>query len=96
MNATVYRPCVADWLKQVTHARFERRCADLTSQSMLDVLDYLRANGFKICIVSGRGANLMRVWAEVVEGFRQNKVLVLSGGHQQGVHFRSTTAFAKS
>jgi len=42
---------------------------------MLEVLDFLRANGFKTCIVSGGGADFMRVFAERVYGIPPEQVI---------------------
>jgi heat shock protein HslJ len=84
MASTEFKKRVADWFKQAKHARFERRYADLAYQPMLEVLDYLRANGFKTYIVSGGGADFMRVWAEEVYGIPPEQVI----GSQGGVTFQ--------
>ncbi len=46
---------------------------------MLELLDYLRANGFKTYIVSGGGADFMRPWAEEVYGIPPEQVIGSSG-----------------
>ncbi len=84
MTATEFKERVADWIKQAKHARFERRYADLAYQPMLEVLDYLRANGFKTYIVSGGGLDFMRVWAEEVYGIPPEQII----GSQGGVTFQ--------
>jgi phosphoglycolate phosphatase-like HAD superfamily hydrolase len=57
---------VADWLKTAKHPRFARRYDECAYQPMLEVLAFLQANGFKTFIVSGGGADFMRVWSERV------------------------------
>jgi phosphoserine phosphatase len=59
---------VRDWLETARHPRFDRPYTDLVYQPMLDVLKYLRANGFQTWIVSGGGIDFMRPWAERVYG----------------------------
>ena len=51
-------------------------------QPMLEVLAYLRANGFKTFIVSGGGVEFMRPWAEKVYGIPPEQVVGSSGGLQ--------------
>jgi hypothetical protein len=46
---------------------------------MLEVLAFLRANGFKTYIVSGGGIEFMRVWAERVYGVPPEQVIGSSG-----------------
>lgn len=55
---------VAEWLDTAKDPRFGRVYTDLVYQPMLELLDYLGANEFKIFIVSGNGADFIRVFAE--------------------------------
>lgn len=66
---------VRDWFKNATHSRFNRPYDELAYQPMLEVLAYLRANGFKTFIVSGGGADFMRVFAERVYGIPPEQVV---------------------
>ncbi len=50
----------ATWTKTARHARFERPYGDLRYQPMLELLDYLRANDFKVFIVTGGGIDFVR------------------------------------
>lgn len=59
---------VKDWLATARHPRFDRPYTELVYQPMLEVLDYLRVNGFQTWIVSGGGIDFMRPWAEAVYG----------------------------
>lgn len=66
---------VREWLKTAKHPRFGRRYDECVYQPMLEVLVYLRANGFKTFIISGGGADFMRVWSERVYGIPPEQVI---------------------
>ncbi len=66
---------VRAWLDTARHPRFGRRYDELTYQPMHELLAYLRANGFKTFIVSGGGADFMRVWTERVYGIPPEQVV---------------------
>lgn len=66
---------VSDWLKTARHPRLQRPYTELVYQPMLDVLTYLRANGFKTYIVSGGGIEFMRPWTEAVYGVPPEQVI---------------------
>ena len=66
---------VADWLATARHPRFGRPYTALVYQPMLELLAYLRANGFKTFIVSGGGIEFMRPWAEQVYGVPPEQVV---------------------
>jgi phosphoserine phosphatase len=70
-----FKQIVADWLATARHPRFQRPYAELAYQPMLELLDYLRANGFKTYIVSGGGIDFMRVFAEEVYGIPPEQVI---------------------
>ena len=57
------------------HPRFDRTYTELAYQPMLELLAYLRANGFKTYIVSGGGVEFMRPWAERVYGIPPEQVI---------------------
>ncbi|HRX79951.1 MAG TPA: haloacid dehalogenase-like hydrolase [Pirellulaceae bacterium] len=57
------------------HPRFDRPYNDLTYQPMRELLNYLRANGFKTYIVSGGGIDFLRVFAEEVYGIPPEQVI---------------------
>jgi len=59
---------VENWLKSARHPRFDRPYTDLVYQPMLELLAYLRANGFKTFVVSGGGIEFMRVWTRKAYG----------------------------
>jgi phosphoglycolate phosphatase-like HAD superfamily hydrolase len=68
MTIDEFRDAVEAWLAAAKHPRYGRPYDELTYQPMQELLRYLRANGFKNYIVSGGGADFMRVWVERVYG----------------------------
>jgi haloacid dehalogenase-like hydrolase len=56
------------WLTTAKDARWKRSYTDLTYQPMLEVMQYLRANGFKTYIVTGGGQDFVRVYSQQVYG----------------------------
>ena len=75
MTTTEFEQIVKEWLKTARHPRFSRRYNELVYQPMLELLAYLRANGFKTHIVSGGGIEFMRPWAEQVYGIPPEQVV---------------------
>jgi len=63
------------WLTQSKHPRFKRPYTELVYQPMLELLGFLRANGFKTYIVSGGGVEFMRPWTEKVYGVPPEQVI---------------------
>jgi phosphoserine phosphatase len=72
---TEFEQTVKDWLAATKHPRFKRPYTDLVFQPMLEVLAYLRANGFKTFIISGGGIEFMRPWTERVYGIPPEQVV---------------------
>ena len=70
-----FSAAVAEWLKTARHPTFKRPYTELVYQPMLEVLAYLRANGFKTYIVSGGGVEFMRVFAERVYGVPPEQII---------------------
>lgn len=71
---------VGDWISTARHPRTGRLYTEMVFQPMLEVLAYLRANGFRTYIVSGGGIEFMRPWAERVYGIPPEQVIGSSGG----------------
>jgi haloacid dehalogenase-like hydrolase len=63
-----YDAIVKDWIRTAQHPRFHRTYTECVYQPMLELLSYLRANGFKTYIVSGGDVEFMRAWAGQVYG----------------------------
>ncbi len=66
MSTTEFDKIVADWIATAKHPSTGLRFVDMVYQPMLELLNYLRANGYKTFIVSGGGIDFLRVWAEKV------------------------------
>jgi hypothetical protein len=66
---------VEAWLSSARHPRFGRPYAALTYQPMQELLRFLEAHGFRNVIVSGGGADFMRVWVERVYGIPPEQVV---------------------
>ena len=66
---------VKDWLATAKHPGTGRPYTDMVYQPMLELLAYLRANGFKTYIVSGGGIEFMRPWTEAVYGIPPEQVI---------------------
>ena len=68
MTTEEFEQILTDWIATAKHPVTGRRFVDMTYQPMLEVLAYLKANGFKNFIVSGGGIEFMRPWAEQAYG----------------------------
>jgi hypothetical protein len=75
MTSNEFAKIVTDWLATARHPRFDRPYTELVYQPMLELLAYLRANGFKTFIVSGGGVEFMRPWTERVYGVPPEQVV---------------------
>jgi len=83
MTVADYDQSIRDWLVTAKHPKLQRPYTDLTYLPMRELLDYLRANGFKTFIVSGGSVEFMRPWAEDAYGIPPEQVI----GSQQEVKF---------
>jgi phosphoserine phosphatase len=70
-----FEKIVKNWIATAKHPQTGRLFTDMTYQPMLEVLAYLRANGFKNFIVSGGGIEFMRPWTEAVYGIPPEQVV---------------------
>jgi len=75
MTTVEFEKIVKDWIATATHPKTGKRFLDMTYQPMLEVLAYLRANGYKTFIVSGGGIEFMRPWAEKAYGIPPEQVI---------------------
>ena len=75
MTTVEFAVRVRNWLATAKHPRFHRPYDQLAYQPMLELLQYLRDNGFKTFIVSGGGADFMRVFSERVYGIPPEQVV---------------------
>jgi hypothetical protein len=75
-NTTVeFEQIVKDWIATAKHPKTGKLYTEMVYQPMLEVLSYLRANGFKTFIVSGGGIEFMRPWAEKTYGIPPEQVV---------------------
>lgn len=79
MTTDAFSKSVLDWLATARHPRFNRPYNSLVYQPMLELLAYLRANGFKTFIVSGGGVEFMRPWVDKAYGIPPEQVVGSSG-----------------
>jgi len=70
-----FTAAVSDWLETARHPTTGRPYTKMVYQPMLELLDYLRTNGFKTYIVSGGGIEMIRVFAEDVYGIPPEQVV---------------------
>jgi phosphoglycolate phosphatase-like HAD superfamily hydrolase len=63
------------WLATARHPKFGRLFKECTYRPQVELLDYLRENGFKTYIVSGGGVNFVRAFAEEAYGIPREQVI---------------------
>lgn len=79
MSEEAFAKTVKDWLATSTHPVKKKHYNELIYQPMLELLNYLRANGYKTYIVSGGGVDFMRPWVEKAYGIPPEQVIGSSG-----------------
>jgi len=79
MTTEEFDQSVRDWIATAKHPKTKRPYTEMVYQPMLELLAYLRANGFKTFIVSGGGAHFMRVFSERVYGIPPEQVVGSTG-----------------
>ncbi len=75
MSTADFERQVADWIATARHPQTKRLYTEMVYQPMLELLAYLRANGFKTFVVSGGGIEFMRPWTEKVYGVPPEQVV---------------------
>lgn len=75
MTTTEFEKIVLEWSKTARHPQTGRLFTEMVYQPMLELLAYMRANGFKTFIVSGGGIEFMRPWTERVYGIPPQQVV---------------------
>ena len=79
MTTAEFEALVSEWIATAKHPRFNQPYPAMVYQPMIELLAYLRANGFKTFIVSGGGIDFMRPWTEQVYGIPPEQVVGSSG-----------------
>jgi phosphoglycolate phosphatase-like HAD superfamily hydrolase len=75
MSNEAFQGIVKDWITTAKAPRFDRLYTDLVYQPMLEVMQYLRANGFRTYIVTGGGQEFVRAYSERVYGVPPEQVV---------------------
>jgi hypothetical protein len=70
-----YEEIAREWLATARHPKYGRLHTEMVFQPMLELLVYLRSNGFKTFIVSAGGIEFVRVFSEEVYGIPPEQVL---------------------
>ena len=79
MTSDEFDGIARDWFATARHPHFDRPYTEMAYQPMVELLAYLRANGFKTYIVSGGGIEFMRAIAEPIYGIPPEQVIGSSG-----------------
>ena len=79
MTVEDFQAIVKEWLRTAKHPRFHRPYTELVFQPMLEVIQYFRAQGFRVYIVSGGGQEFIRAYAESVYGVPPEQVIGSAG-----------------
>ncbi len=75
MSADQFTRIATQWIETAKHPRFKRLYTELVYQPQLELMSYLRDNGFEVFIVSGGGIEFMRPWTERVYGISPAQVV---------------------
>lgn len=75
MTAEAFEQIVIDWINTARHPKTGLLYKDMVYRPMVELLSYLRANGYKTFIVSGGGVDFMRPWTEEVYGIPKDQVV---------------------
>ncbi len=70
-----FNTIAVQWFANALHPHFKRKCIECIFQPQLELLDYLRANGFKTFIVTGGGIEFVRAIAEKIYGIPPEQVV---------------------
>jgi len=75
MTVEAFQAIVQDWIAKAKHPRFQRPFTELVYQPMLEVMQHLRASGYKTYFVTGGGQDFVRAYAEKVYGIPPEQVV---------------------
>ena len=79
MSTDEFAKIVDDWMATAVHPKTGKHYNEMIFQPMLELLNYLRANGYKTYIVSGGGVDFMRPWTQQVYDIPPDQVVGSSG-----------------
>ena len=75
MSVEQFQTIVSDWIAKAKDSRWHRPYTELIYQPMLELMQYLRANGYKTYIVTGGGQEFVRTYAEKVYGIPPEQII---------------------
>ena len=75
MSGDEFDKSVREWVDTAMNPVKKKKYVDMIYQPMLELLQYLRANGFQTFIVSGGDISFMRAWAEKAYGIPPQQVM---------------------
>jgi phosphoserine phosphatase len=75
MTTTEFEQLVSEWITTAKHPTTGKAFTEMVYQPMLELLDFLRDNGFTTYIVSGGGIEFMRPWTERIYGIPPEQVI---------------------
>jgi phosphoglycolate phosphatase-like HAD superfamily hydrolase len=84
MSVEEFKAEVTKWLATAKHPRYDRLYTDLIYQPMQEVLQFLRASGYKTFIVTGGGQDFVREYSEQTYGIPPEQVVGTAGGTKYG------------
>jgi len=84
MSVEEFKVEVKQWFETAKHPRWKRPYTELIYQPMLEVMQYLRANGYKTYFVTGGGQDFVRVYSEQVYGVPPEQVVGSMAGTKYG------------
>jgi phosphoglycolate phosphatase-like HAD superfamily hydrolase len=80
MTVEEFQQSAREWLATAKHPRFARPYTELIYEPMLEVMQYLHANGYKNFIVTGGGQDFVRTYSERVYGVPRDQIVGSAGG----------------
>ena len=75
MTAEAFTPLVTDWIAKAKHPKFDKPYPQMVYQPMLEVMKYLRDNGYRTYIVTGGGQDFVRAYAQQVYGILPEQII---------------------
>jgi phosphoglycolate phosphatase-like HAD superfamily hydrolase len=84
MSVDAFAALVKEWAARAKHPRFKRPYTEMIYQPMLEVMKYLRANGYRTYIVTGGGQEFVRAFAETTYGVPPEQVIGSAGQTRYG------------
>ena len=75
MTAEAFTPLVTDWMAKAKHPRFDKPYPQMVYQPMLEVMKYLRDNGYRTYIVTGGGQDFVRAYSQTVYGIPPEQII---------------------